>query len=342
MKVGVAIVVVVLCVVFPGEAYAWGLVTHIQIGRTLLEQGRDLLATVAPCILEFPSAYLYGSIAPDRFLAKNLKQYREHTHNWDRAFSMLRHSGTDDLKAFSLGYLSHLAADVVAHNLFVPLKIIGKPGARGRRHTYWELKFEHYQPPEAWELADAVPREADQPLFDSFMELFQVPSLFSFSTNMMVTDNVFRVLGSHATRKMMSRFESRSERGMAKDEVTHYMDLCQQSVAGVLSDREESSVTDTDPRGGSRITNARLLSKAVASVRRKRFTRKLSMADGKEISELLGDAAAMMPEQDAGTARGAVLHPYRALHLPDGEPPGLAMSATFAAGTRVKPEKKLK
>ncbi len=299
-----------LLLVVPTDAFAWGLVTHLQIGRTLLEQSRDLLMTHAPAILQFPMIYLYGSIAPDRFLAKNLKSYREHTHNWDRAFAMLQCAGTDDLRAFSLGYLSHLAADVIAHNHFVPMKIMEEPSVSGRRHAYWELKFEHYQPRDAWELAAAVDAEVEKSLFDSFMEMFQSPSLLSFSANMAVTDRVFRFLGSSRTRKWVSRMEDGSSRAMTSEEVRLYMELALNCVENVLEHGSESYVTSADPRGGSRIGHARMLSKAVTRLGGKSLPAKVYQAYGHEMSRLLDDAAAVLPEQGNGRAGS---RQYRAL-----------------------------
>ncbi len=295
-----ATLALILVALFPVDAFAWGLVTHLQIGRGLLAQTGDLLTTHAPAILQFPMTYLYGSIAPDRFLAKNLKSYREHTHNWDRAFNMLRHAGTDDLKAFSLGYLSHLAADVIAHNLFVPMKIMERPGMTGRRHAYWELKFEHYQPAEAWELAARVDREVEKSLFDSFMQMFQVPSVLTFSANMALTDRVFRVLGSARTRQLVSHLEDGSHSAMEAEEVKVYMDLAQNCVESIVKDGVDSFATSADPRGGSRIGHARMLSKVVHRVSRKDPPAKVCNAYGQEMSQLLDDAAAVLPERPLG------------------------------------------
>jgi len=316
MKLGSALGLALFCLLLPADAFAWGIITHVQIGRTFLEQFRDFLSVCAPCILNFPSVFLYGSIAPDRFLAKNLQRYREHTHNWDRAFSMLSHAGTDDLKAFSLGYLCHLAADVVAHNLYVPLKIIEMPGATGRRHSYWEVKFEDHQPEDTWTLADKVDRDVDKELYDSFMELFQIPSLFSFSTNMRLTDQVFKMMGSPAARRVVARFESRSASPLGQEEVNAYMDLSKDCVRSLLEDREHSYVTATDPRGGSRINTARMLSKAVASIRKTTNARKLEGVDRGEVSSLLEDAAAVLP---GGERSGTLASRYLAINANEGK-----------------------
>ena len=49
---------------------------------------------------------------------------------------------TEGLRSFGLGYLSHLAADAVAHNFFVPHQLVVSSGATGLGHSYWESRFE--------------------------------------------------------------------------------------------------------------------------------------------------------------------------------------------------------
>jgi hypothetical protein len=295
----VAIAGAVAIIFIPSEAYAWGLVTHLQLGRDLIGNFREFLQVYAPAILQFPLIFHYGTVAPDRFLAKNLKAYREHTHNWDRAFLMLKHAGTDDLTAFALGYLSHLAADVVAHNHFVPMKILEQPSMRGRRHSWWELKFEHYQPKEAWDLAEVVDQTVDKHLYDSFMEAYQSPSLLSFEANMALTDRFFRAMGSGVTRRWVSRLENNSPTALLKDEVTVYMDLARDCILSVVEERERSFATAADPRGGSRISHARMLSKAVVRSANRGLPRSLKRHYGQEMSSLLEDAATVLPVDTA-------------------------------------------
>ena len=134
---------------YPSDAWAWGLATHVELARVLMTDYRDVLQAFASCILSFPDAYMYGSISPDHFLMKNLKRYSDHSHNWDRAFAMLKRAHTPELESFALGYLAHLAADAVAHNVFVPSQIATSHGVAARRHTLWELRFDAYQPKEA-------------------------------------------------------------------------------------------------------------------------------------------------------------------------------------------------
>jgi hypothetical protein len=151
-------------------------------------------------------------------------------------------------------------------------------------------------------MTERLDQETDKPLFDTFMELFQVPSVFSFETNMALTEGMFKFFGSGPARKVMARMESHSLKPLPDKEVDAYMDMCVQCVTSVLREKERSFITSADPRGGSRIACARLLSKAVTSVRRKTMARRLREADSQQLSDLLDDAASMPRPEAAGLA----------------------------------------
>jgi hypothetical protein len=262
----VAIPVLLLVLFVPGEALAWGPVTHLHVGRLVLDTYRDVLSVSAACVLDYPLSFLYGSIAPDRFLAKNLKRYSEHTHNWDQAFNMLRYAGTDELRAFSLGYLSHLAGDVVAHNLYVPTKIMMNRGVGNRMHAYWEMRFEEKQPPEAWDLARLADHAPGAELLDRFMGMFQSPSLFSFRTNLSLTRTAFKFMESDRMRRAMGRLNRRRPLAIQDDEVQQYVDLCATCVSDLLVKGRDSRCVDADPSGRARIRHAHSVVRAMGAV----------------------------------------------------------------------------
>jgi hypothetical protein len=260
-----------LVALIPGEALAWSHVTHTQLGRIILAAHRDFLSMFAGCVLQFPRAFWYGCIAPDRFLAKNLKQPREHTHGWSRAFTMFQASGTDELRSFSYGYLAHLAADVVAHNVFVPAKVMGE-SATSRRHAYWELRFEKHQPQEAWQLAHEIQDFPEQDPLNHFMQMFQSPSLFSFNTNMQLTRKAFRFLGTTPGQRLVRRMGRRTAPSLEEQEVELYTDLCIECILDVIRYGQYGRCADIDPSGLERIRHARQFARAVTSLRTGRRT----------------------------------------------------------------------
>ena len=48
----------------------------------------------------------------------------------------------DRLKAMGLGYLTHLAADTIAHNLFIPRQLVLTSSTAGLGHSYWEARMD--------------------------------------------------------------------------------------------------------------------------------------------------------------------------------------------------------
>jgi hypothetical protein len=251
----------------PWPAYAWGGVTHVQLGREFLNLHGDWIAQWIPSILECTKSFYYGLLAPDRFLAKNLQEYTDHTHNWDRAFAMSRVASGPSQEAFCAGYLMHLAADIVAHNAFVPAKITERSGARHRGHAYWELRFEHFQPEEAWDLARKMEHIPDEQSLDRLMERFQVPSVLSYEMNLKVTSRVMNVLSSRGVRSLVDRMDRRRATSIQESEAAAYNELSLLCMKDIATFGAGSGLGECDPRGVSAISQARGVSRALATMK---------------------------------------------------------------------------
>src|SRR2546430_439437 len=100
----------------PAVAHAWTPGTHVYLGESVLANLHQLSAAVADLLRAFPYDYLYGNIAADTSLAKKYAPVGRHCHAWHVGQEIFDLAPTDPLRAFGLGYLSHLAADAVAHN----------------------------------------------------------------------------------------------------------------------------------------------------------------------------------------------------------------------------------
>jgi hypothetical protein len=152
-----ALAVVLAVELFLGarSAFAWGPGVHMYAGRYALEN----LALLAPQAAEFlrrwPQAFLYGCLSPDIFIGKSYLRRSAVSHSWEVGARLLEEAKCPPQTAYAYGYLSHLAADTVAHNLYVP-GALSATRRRGRlSHLYWELRFEHY-------MADDHYREAEE------------------------------------------------------------------------------------------------------------------------------------------------------------------------------------
>src|SRR4030065_2545752 len=104
----------------PGMADPWGPATHLELGNAILNNTGLLSAPARALIEAFPFDFLYGNISADIVIGKNLVEELKHCHNWKVGFKLLKKAESDSQRAFVYGYLSHLAADTIAHNHFIP------------------------------------------------------------------------------------------------------------------------------------------------------------------------------------------------------------------------------
>jgi len=123
-----------------GEAWAWGPAMHTAIACRILQNGFGILPAIALILKTFPREFIYGCLSADFFVGKGTRPRDDHPHNWDIGFRLLEKAGSDQEYAYAYGFVSHLAADVIAHNYFVPNLIDQVSTWRKAGHFYWEAK----------------------------------------------------------------------------------------------------------------------------------------------------------------------------------------------------------
>lgn len=106
---------------FSGDALAWGLQTHLFFAQQVLLAAPLLDPDFRRAVFRLPRLVLAGACLPDLALAGRAlgtSAFRR-SHLWTtlRRFSA---ATSDEERAIAVGYASHLVADVVAHNQFVP------------------------------------------------------------------------------------------------------------------------------------------------------------------------------------------------------------------------------
>jgi len=124
---------------FNRSAWAWGPGIHTVTALGVLSDLQSILPYIAEAIRAFPREFIYGCLAADFFVGKGVRSASRHPHNWDGGFAFLRGAGDDRERSFAYGFLSHLAADVVAHNIFVPEIIARQKERTLRGHVYAEI-----------------------------------------------------------------------------------------------------------------------------------------------------------------------------------------------------------
>src|SRR5260370_544097 len=149
---------------------------------------RGLMSTsVSPsspiCPTSRPSSpFISGTLPAAPSIAKKYAPVGRHCHAWHVGQEIFALAPTDPLRAFGWGYLSHLAADSVAHNFFVPRQLVLTSSTTALGHSYWESRFEMH-------LGDAYAKEAkdvilrDHTPSDAHLDSIISPTLFSTQTN---------------------------------------------------------------------------------------------------------------------------------------------------------------
>ncbi len=106
----------------PSLAHAWGPLTHVYLGNQVLDLGAAIVpAGIYGILKKFKNDFLYGNLSADIILGKRFQDHEKNSHSWDTAWKLFTSAKTDSQKAFAYGYLTHLSADTVVHNLKKPV-----------------------------------------------------------------------------------------------------------------------------------------------------------------------------------------------------------------------------
>jgi hypothetical protein len=159
----------------PTAAFAWGPLTHMYLGSELYSLGSLVPASLFEIIRRYRKDFLYGNIMADIIFGKKYLPAHKNSHNWDVAFELLSAAKTKQQKAFVYGYMSHLAADTVAHNDYIVNR-------KNVRHSIMEIKADSIIDKKYWAKALAIDKNT-QIRNDCFLEHALERFIFSFKTN---------------------------------------------------------------------------------------------------------------------------------------------------------------
>jgi hypothetical protein len=104
------------------DAHAWGLETHIFFAQWVLAALPLADAEVRRACSRLPHLVLAGACLPDLALAGKMlgtPAFRR-AHHWATLKRIAAAPRSEENRALAIGYASHLVADVIAHNDFVP------------------------------------------------------------------------------------------------------------------------------------------------------------------------------------------------------------------------------
>lgn len=232
----------------PDQALAWGGGMHLQLGVSVLDNLSRLSPELAALLAANPRDFLYGCISADITLGKKFTHTMLNCHRWRIGQKVLQSARTDSERACSYGYLCHLAADVVAHNYFVPYKIMRSFATVTMKHAYWEMRFETFVSKEVWETAQDVCR-TDQRANDALMQRVLTNTIFSFGTNKRIFNSIMLLSRLEKWQKVMQTLSDNSRYVLAESDREEYLKLTEEAVYGFLQHPQESELLLADPTG---------------------------------------------------------------------------------------------
>jgi hypothetical protein len=249
----------------PTAAQAWGPLAHLSFSAQALGQLGSTACPARSLLADFASEFLYGSLAADIVVGKNLARYVYHCHNWQVGFQVQRAARSRPEQAFALGFLAHLAADTVAHNYFVPFQTVASFHRSRTCHAYWELRYDQRMDRALPALARRVSVRACRDHDELLRRTLRSASVLPFSLSR-------GLFGSVLASARSGRFQSLSRAMLARrrdlpleDEIVEETGrMAVHAILGVLQEGERCEAARADATGSRNIRMAGRLRKALA------------------------------------------------------------------------------
>jgi hypothetical protein len=276
---GVAAVALLLVALTPGHAYAWGPATHAYLSWQILQQLELLPEAIRTILAAYPYDFVYGSLAADISLAKKYVPEGRHCHHWHVGEEIEQAARSDRLKAVGIGYLTHLAADTIAHNFYVPRQLLLTSSTKGLGHSYWEARMDRHVGEFYTRLAREAVTQHDHSQADALFDEVLSGTLFSFRTNRRIFRGLIRFQDNDRWQNIFGTLITMSRWDLTDETVHQYVVRSFDYVVDYLQRRGEALPRALDPIGERNLE----LSKKV---------RRMALQDGaSERPELLHEMA---------------------------------------------------
>jgi len=290
---------VVLLLVLPDAAWAFGPATHAFLADQVLGSLSLLPAAVADLIRAYPQSFIYGSLAADISLAKKYVPVGRHCHFWHVGEEIYDGAENDRLRVAALGYLSHLAADTIAHNFFVPRQLLLTSSTQALGHSYWEYRLDVHIGEPYSRLARSVVMDYDHGEADALFDRILSGTIFSFETNRRIFRGMIQFQDNDRWKGVFDRVVQRSRWDLDDGEVEDYLSRAFDSVVDYLVRRKTSLPAALDPIGDVNLKMAKRI--------RRMAMREEAWRDPRRLRELADDFFPLPPEQlGYWTRRGEV------------------------------------
>ena len=236
-------------VLTPETAAAWGPGTHLKYASIVFAHRELLHPELARLLGAHPGPFFYGNIIADLILGKKYRiKEHQHSHNWNVAWGLYDKADDEVQRAVVWGYLCHLAADVVAHNVYVPAQLTASAPGMGRGHAFWEMHYDAHVPDRYLRSTGHLERIA-RPHADHFLMRELAETLFSHRTNRWIFSGQLIVQRLGAWRTMVQRSAARSPWRVGEEGVRGYDELSLRAIWDLLGSGPDAAVRSFDPNG---------------------------------------------------------------------------------------------
>jgi hypothetical protein len=214
------VVLLIGFILVPSAVFAWGPLTHMYLGNQLLSCAPLIPAGILALIKKHKQDFLYGNVMADIILGKKYLPDDKSSHSWDVGLRLFDQAKSWPERAFAYGYLSHLAADTVAHETLTDEK--GNMG-----HTWVELKADSLIDKAYWlqtiSISKAVRKRSDL-LLENALDRY----VFSFKTNRRIYKSI--VFLSFLNKKRRYGVDRAQIHDLHEESIARMLDLLQKGT----------------------------------------------------------------------------------------------------------------
>jgi len=213
----------------PSFSFAWGPMTHIYLGNELFAYAPLIPAGIFSLLRKYRQDYLYGNLMADSILGKKYLPDDKSSHSWEVGLRLLDSAQAWPEKAFAYGYLSHLAADTVAHGVLTEDK-------KNVGHAWLEMKADSMINKVYW-LQSVSFSKTVQHRNDQFLENTLDRYIFSFKTNKRIYKGMV----------FLSLLNRERRRGIDREMIAQLHDESLARMIDLLQNGTEASVLTLSP-----------------------------------------------------------------------------------------------
>lgn len=244
------LLLILACLLGAVASAAWGPGHHLEFAERVYRRRRELLPTdVAQLLHEQREAYYYGNIAADIVNFKAFGGSYGHCHRWGIIDDMRAIAGSARQEAFIQGYLSHLAADTIAHNHFVPYHLARYARTKGLGHLYWEMNADRFVPESRWEIVGGLKAQDELGELDELVNATVPKKALSMRTNKLIFNHVLLVSERQQWRNGMARIHPVAQVGLTKGFLALFQDAAVERIRLALHPRGFRAIQSVDANG---------------------------------------------------------------------------------------------